>query len=406
MGLLLGMHTHILVKGLCCLMMSLSSDTEVIMDRRFFRTLTTCCLFMSSVAIAQEAKWPWTAEALRPFWQGTTVQGESVLFLKDPDTAVATADVLFPIEKLISIKNSAGDVTYEEGRDYLWKPDSRELLLTKESRIPSFLPSELRRPPGTQPYALTHRDGNGEILFGGRLEYAAMQVCVTYEHGPISWNGPLPKFDETVLPRTIEKLKTKQPVSLVVLGDSISAGANASGQYDAAPFQPAYPELVRLNLSKRFEAEVTLTNLSVGGKDTNWGVTQVPAVLAAKPDLVVIAFGMNDSAGRPAKEYQEFTRQMIEQIRMERPETEFILVASMLGNPDWIRLKQELFPAYRDALAELCGPGIALADVTAIWKEFLQRKLDCDQTGNGVNHPNDFGHRVYAQVISALLMPE
>lgn len=26
-------------------------------------------------------------------------------------------------------------------------------------------------------------------------------------------------------------------------------------------------------------------------------------------------------------------------------------------------------------------------------------------TGNGVNHPNDFGHRVYAQVLLSLLMP-
>jgi len=376
------------------------------MFRRSLFLLAGLCLSGGAIVSAQEAKWKWTAEALQPFWRGPTVQGETVLFLKDPDTDVADAVLLFPIEKIISIQNSAGDVTYEEGRDYLWKPASRELLLTKESRIPTFLPSDLRRQPGTQPYALTHRDGNGEILFGGRLEYAAMQVCVTYEHAPVQWTAPLPKYDPAVLPRTIEKLKSKQSVSLVVLGDSISAGANASGGYDAAPYQPAYPELVRLNLSQRFETEVTLTNLSVGGKDTHWGVSQVPAVLAAKPDLVVIAFGMNDSAGRPAKEYQEFTRQMIEQIRKERPETEFILVATMLGNPDWIRLKQELFPAFRDALAELCGPGIALADVTAIWTEFLQRKLDCDQTGNGVNHPNDFGHRVYAQVISALLIAE
>jgi hypothetical protein len=33
----------------------------------------------------------------------------------------------------------------------------------------------------------------------------------------------------------------------------------------------------------------------------------------------------------------------------------------------------------------------------------LKRKQDWDQTGNGVNHPNDFGHRVYAQVILKLL---
>jgi hypothetical protein len=77
----------------------------------------------------------------------------------------------------------------------------------------------------------------------------------------------------------------------------------------------------------------------------------------------------------------------------------------MLGNRDWIRLNHEAFPQYRDALAGLCQEGIALADMTSIWTEFFKRKQDWDLTGNGVNHPNDFGHRVYAQVLSALLVP-
>jgi hypothetical protein len=75
----------------------------------------------------------------------------------------------------------------------------------------------------------------------------------------------------------------------------------------------------------------------------------------------------------------------------------------MLGNRDWTRLKHGLFPEYRDALRELCGPGIALVDLTDICAGFLDLMQDWDQTGNGVNHPNDFGHRVYAQVISTLL---
>ncbi|MBM4074589.1 MAG: VCBS repeat-containing protein [Planctomycetes bacterium] len=75
----------------------------------------------------------------------------------------------------------------------------------------------------------------------------------------------------------------------------------------------------------------------------------------------------------------------------------------MLGNRDWIRLRAESFPEYRDALKKLTGPGIALADVTSVWEEFLKLKKDWDQTGNGVNHPNDFGHRVYAHVIQTLL---
>ncbi len=77
----------------------------------------------------------------------------------------------------------------------------------------------------------------------------------------------------------------------------------------------------------------------------------------------------------------------------------------MLGNRDWILLKHEVFPQYRDGLASLCKDGIALADMTSVWTEFLEHKRDWDMTGNGVNHPNDFGHRVYAQVLSTLLIP-
>ena len=34
----------------------------------------------------------------------------------------------------------------------------------------------------------------------------------------------------------------------------------------------------------------------------------------------------------------------------------------------------------------------------------LKRKRFYDLTGNGVNHPNDFGHCVYAQSLLALLV--
>ena len=78
----------------------------------------------------------------------------------------------------------------------------------------------------------------------------------------------------------------------------------------------------------------------------------------------------------------------------------------MLGNRDWVLLKHDVFPQYRDQLAKLCKPGIGLADMTSVWNEFFKRKKDHDLTGNGVNHPNDFGHRVYAQILSALLVEQ
>ncbi len=358
-----------------------------------------------SQLLAQESKWAYRPELLRPFWQGEVTEGESVLFIKDEQTGEARAAVLFPIQEILAVRNSAGDVTYENGKDYIWKADSREIVLPTGSRIPAHTPQELRRPAKSQQYQLTHRDGQGEIMFGGRLEYAEMQTCITYRHAPGLWKGDLPKFDENILPRSIHKLKNKEPLSIVVLGDSISAGANASGMFDAAPYQPAYPELLRITLEKQSGSPVTLANPSVGGMSAPWGITQVDTVLKSNPDLVIIAFGMNDSAGRPPVEFQDAIKQTIDNIREKQPECEFILVATMLGNHNWVTLKNELFGQYRNKLNELTSPSVALADVTSVWERFLRLKQDWDQTGNGVNHPNDFGHRVYAQVISALLLP-
>jgi acyl-CoA thioesterase I len=363
-------------------------------------------LFAWHSLTAQDAsrQWQYDAKLLKPFWSSETIEGESVLFLRDEKTGVAKAKVLFPIQEIVAVRNSQGDQVYEAGKDYLWKADSRELELPAGSRIVAKTAADLRRPAKSQPYELTHRDGNGEILFGAKLEYAQMQTCITYRPANVTWNAQPPNTDPTRLPRCYGKLQQKEPLKVVVLGDSISTGANASGVSDAPPFQPGYPELVRRGLAENYGGPVELVNLSVGGRDTAWGITQVDAVVSAKPDLVLLAFGMNDSAGRTAEDYKAKTLETINGIRKQIESTEFILVATMLGNRDWIRLKHDVFPKYRDSLLELCGPGIVVADLTRVWEEMLKLKYDWDLTGNGVNHPNDFGHRLYAQVILTTLI--
>lgn len=72
-----------------------------------------------------------------------------------------------------------------------------------------------------------------------------MQTCITYKHAPNLWKGPVPKYDDKALPRSIHHLVNKTPLSIVLVGDSISAGCNASGWADGAPYQPPYPELLR-----------------------------------------------------------------------------------------------------------------------------------------------------------------
>lgn len=366
--------------------------------------LVAISIFSVALAADQPKAWQFTRAALSPFWESTTMDGESVLFVRESNDKAPEASLLFEPTKILSVCSSSGETTYVEGQDYVWKPGTKQISLPAGSRIVSKTAQDLRRQPGSQQYRLTHRDGNGEIMFGGGHEYHDMQTLVTYTHQPGQWAGPAAKFAGDQLPKTIEKLASKKPITVALLGDSISTGCNASGWANAAPFQPPYQDLLVRNLEEAYGTKVTLKNFAVGGTDTGWGVSNVPKLIEVHPDLVILAFGMNDAAGRPAKDYQANISTMIDLISKANSDTEFILVATMLGNRDWVTLNQQLFPQYRDALAQLCRKGVVLADMTTMWDEMLKHKQDRDLTGNGVNHPNDFGHRVYAQVLSALLI--
>lgn len=371
--------------------------------REIAATTFLACTFTLIRADGIPPAWPFDPALFKPFWQTSVMHGESVLFVKETPAANPSASLLFVPTKVLAVRDPSQAITYTEGRDYILKPGSREITLPEGSRITFKLPQDLIRPAKSQRYALTRRDGTGEILFGGGHEYHDMQATVTYEHATGTWTDTSPAVRGEELARTRGLLKRKAPVTITLLGDSISTGCNASGWAKAAPYQPPYQDLLAMNLKAVHGSAITLHNFSVGGTSTDWGVKNIDKVVATRPDLVILAFGMNDSSGRPAAQYRANILAMIEATRRTVPEAEFILVAPMLGNADWITLKQELFPQYRDALASLCGPGIALADMTKVWSGMLKHKKDRDLSGNGVNHPNDFGHRLYTQVLSALL---
>jgi lysophospholipase L1-like esterase len=116
-----------------------------------------------------------------------------------------------------------------------------------------------------------------------------------------------------------------------------------------------------------------------------------------------VAYGMNDAGYADAADFAATIAALMHEVRVSCPRAEFVLVSPMLPSPGCDFVVMERFPAYRDALAQLCGEGVVLADMTTLWVDLLARKSPYDLTGNGLNHPNDFGHRLYAQMILALL---
>jgi acyl-CoA thioesterase I len=338
-----------------------------------------------------------------PFWAADTIWEDSVLFLRQTQAQDAEGRLLLRPASIASVRSSSGEVEYEEGRDYTVEAPSRRLLLPPGSRIPFLEQADLYRVAG-QANGIDHLAGDPtvQLLFGEGRYYHDLQIAVTYAPAE-AWPGAVPAGSEAALLRTRRKLAAGAPLRLCLSGDSISAGANASGCTGAPPHMPAYGELVAWWLQTRCGSQVSFRNLAVGGMGAAHGVEVAAAAADWRPDLMLVAYGMNDVGRRDPETFRQQIAAGMEIVRRGNPEVDFVLVAPMLGNPEWVHTPPEMFPLYRDALASLCTPQVALADITRLWTDLLCRKRFHDLTGNGVNHPNDWGHRAYAQVVLALL---
>jgi acyl-CoA thioesterase-1 len=329
---------------------------------------------------------------------------ESVLFVKRA-SGEASAKLLFDAAQILDVHRADGKDVFQAGRDYQPTPDGSGLVLVPGSRVPFVKESDLFKPKGS-PNSIPHRVGHPDenLLFGGGRFFHEMQVEVTYTPRGDAWKGYRPEPARKQLQGTRAKLKARTPITIAVSGDSISAGGDASGLSKTPPFMPPFPDLVTAQLRKTYGGDVTLNNRAVGGWSSGNGVNDIDNLLKQKADLVVIGYGMNDVGRRNPAAFQANIKTILERIKAADPTTEVILIAPMTGNPDWVATPPEMFPKYRDALAALCGPGVALVDMTEIWLTLTQRKRYLDMTGNGVNHPNDYGHRLYAQALLALLI--
>jgi acyl-CoA thioesterase-1 len=344
--------------------------------------------------------------ALRPFWR-ESCQREPLFFIQSDTETRPTASLQFYAAKIISVANAIRDTVYEPGIDYEFDETTHSFSLPPGSKIP-FRTLEQMYPLMTSDipkYRKMQGDTTRGVFFDNGSGYHQLQVEVVYRCKPDQWQGPVPQFAGDALPRTLQKLKTKQSIQLELCGDSISAGYNASKFTKAEPGCPAYGELVSLSLAKHYESPVVFTNHAVNG----WNSSQGLQFLVEHPtqgvgaDLVIIAFGMNDVFDKNASQFKKNIQDIMAIYRTRSSDVEFILVASMLGNVEW-GMPMEQFSLYREALRELMRQGVAMADLTEMWEELLKHKSFYDLTGNGLNHPNDYGHLIYAQTILSKLI--
>jgi acyl-CoA thioesterase I len=319
---------------------------------------------------------------LEPIWLSRTLHQESVMFVAAAD-AVAHANLLFRPDTILAVHDASLAISYDEEADYRIDSKARRIIRPPWSRMTCVSPETMTAADGT----VRHN----------------WMVAVTYTHNGDHWQGFVPGNAAAQLPRVSRKLERGDPLTICLTGDSISEGYDASGFHQLRPDQPPFGPLVAAGLRERSGANIQFHNFATAGWTTEDALWDTERIASAQPDLVMVAFGMNDASYAAADEYMAHVSSLLARIRAGNPHVEFVLVSPMLPTPECNWLVHSRFGEYCDALAALTGEGVALADVTTLWTELVARKDPHHLSGNGSNHPNDFGHRVYAQTILTTL---
>lgn len=337
-----------------------------------------------------------------------TVYGEASMFAQTD-----TVRLLFPAEKIDRVYCSATGKEFLAGRDYLHTPGSDVILRPETSRIPYWGDDELYPSDDALFYpdpaaTAVPNPGKPNLRFDAKNFFAQMQFEVDYTAVEMT-EFPVHKAENSRLPRFRKLLQTPGASCRIVwLGDSISEGYNASGYLKVMPFQPPFAELTANALKEHFPARVELLNLGVNGYTSAVPLEKDDRYLASEPDLLVIAFGMNDLRNDVAG-YIANLEKIISRCKARYPLAEYLLISPMSGNPEWCYTplaKSREMAAALDEFIRTAPITCALARLTALWECLLEKKSFMDLTGNGVNHPNDYGHRVLAAGVLNALFPE
>lgn len=337
------------------------------------------------------------------------MKGESCMFAASEEVRL-----LFPAESVLRVAIPASGMAFEAGKDFYHEPGSAVISRLPGSAIPCTPESELypddahsilydaeKRPDAN---AIRGRVGGGNLIFGRGPWFSLHQIEVDYR--PVHQQfPPLLKPQLERLPRFRRRLAAGEPLTVSFIGDSITQGWNATGFMRTPPFRSPYAEQVASALEQDFGCRVTLNNFAIGGTGCRQAADIREKWINAGSDLLVVAYGMNDFHNMTAEQFIAVLDSILADCRAESPETEFVLVNSMTGNPEWEHTPMEKSREFSDALQQYAASApadAALTDVRAVWTEVLRRKAFYDLTGNGVNHPNDFGHRLYAAVFRAL----
>ena len=192
-------------------------------------------------------------------------------------------------------------------------------------------------------------------------------------------------------------LLTKNNLNVICIGDSIAAGSHTIGNFHFQRDSESWCGLLRSHLGGRSAVH----NEAVPSGELKPLKGNLPRYLANRPDIVIIAFGMNDhlagAAGLPA-----FSAALNEVVgKLLTNNVKVILVGFFQQNKLWIREDPSQSVAYNTAIEAIASKhAVPFID---IYKAFQRATPGFEPyhhlTADFMHHPTSYGQRIYFSML-------
>ena len=343
-----------------------------------------------------------------PLWKGNIVYNEAVYPIKDK-SGNTVYTLMYTPDEITSVYSADFSSKYYEGIDYTVSGNQIIFLSSGSIKFKDYYYIH----PQSNPYGYSwDRYYNRTAAGDGKWEYWGQSaeffngyINVSYTHSD-TWEHYVPEQKSAEIPRTANAIKNGGAMNVVFFGDSICGGANSSSYRDVYPYAEYWNEMIVSKLRKDYGCDINVTYSAEGGGAAPNLVSKTDEwVTAYNPDLGFIEFGVNDamnwsqdssgSASRLKSEFKGAIIDIIDEVRNNLPNCEFILVAPFYSNPYCHYMSY--FEACRDALNEISASynGVTVADITSMHASLLEFKDYLDFSGDNMCHPNDFMARIY-----------
>lgn len=370
-----------------------------------------------------------TKKLVTPFYTSQIQYNEGFFLLENADGSVSDAQLLFPIEKILDIRSNDLQTVYKEGADY--EIVDGKIRITANSAMRVMPRSEFFLSDDAYAdflYNSSAGEDAGKKPVTDKTALYPYRYAATYIRAEI-YDGFVPASKGARLSSYAEKVRKKEPLNFMYVGDSIGTGAGASGELTKLA------DLVALGATERAGVRVTMRNASVGGlnsddfqfvlkkqfsnireefRNSAQNAMSVIEKYAEKTDVVFIALGANDCAGSmPASKFALNVCNIIDYFRDANKSVSVVLVSSMdishkvkkspeKGGADLNGYDIGKYAAELTALEKEYS-NLVCADIFNFQKSLLKRKQWEDLIADNLNHPCDYMQRIYAQGILATL---